>query len=452
MTNTPLDPWVRVVTGQVAHPWQRRHIDRSLQRRYRMWLGARQDVGKTWSQAVLAVMLAAGVRMPGLTIPGHDVYLCSADQQRSMDMIRRVQEHLDAAAIAYDCRDPKLGSTTRVALRGGSHIRAITSDPTNLQGLTGSVLIDELSRADQPDELIAQAMSVARSRSYYRVIATTNASAGEDWLATWWQAEHMATRRAPWDLDTTTVYDVHGVDLPADLINVREALTPEHWQRYYECRFVGADSPILPMHLRDRCADDAPPWSIGAARRWVSVDVGAGGDATAIMHLSAWPGGRVQIEEVVLLWDRDTHAQAQLIGAYADSVGASVIDIDAGGVGRGIADSLRASGRPVRACAVSDISRAKGAGVLVALAERGLITWGRCGGDVAELRRDIGHADAERTPDGAINRVSLPRRRDERGRQTHCDALDALLMTLATQPVSTGGSVYVGQARPRRRI
>ena len=447
-----LDPWVAGLFS-AARSHQRRHLHRAFTapRRKVMWLGMRQAVGKTWTQSALAAILANGIDYCGRVIPAHDVYLISADQQRGIDMIRRVTEHLDIASIAYDPRDPKLGSTTRLAMRNGCQIRALTSDPSNLQGLTGSVLADEFSLCVDPPALVAQALSVTQSSPIYRALFTTNASGGGTYLARLLLDPDYATRRREWMIQTTTVNDVFPDGLPPDLESIRDALDPESWRRYYLCEFVGVDLPVLAPHLRDRCADDsrAQHHHPRHGERWISVDVGMGRHATAVLELSR-VGAHVQVDHVHLFWESDTVDQVGRIARIARHIGARAVHIDAGGVGRGVADGLAAEGLGVTYCATSDTTRSAGADAIRSLAERDLISWAHAGGDVAELRRDFGSAERIEGADAKTKSVRLPERKAESGRVTHCDALDALLQTMAITKLHTSAGITIGA--PIRRL
>lgn len=445
-----LTPWLEVI-AHAARPHQRQHIHNVLTAptRKTMLMGMRQDVGKTWDQSALAVMLANGIEYCGREIPAHDVYCISADQQRGIDIIRRVSDHLDAASIAYDPRDPKLGSTTRLAMRNGAQIRALTSDPSNLQGLTGSVIVDEFSLSPDPEAVMAQALSVTRAAPYFRVSVTTNASGEDTYLARFFNDPDMAERRAEWACQTVTVNDLYPDGLPDDLESVRRALDLDSWRRFYLCEFVGSDLPILRPDLRDRCADDQTPEHHRPidGRRWISVDVGMGRHATSVVEFSQ-VGQHIQIDRVHLFWIKDTGEQVRRIAGIARHIGATSVYIDAGSVGRGVADGLRDESLPVVYCATSDATRSAGADTLRSLAERGLISWGHCRGEVAELRRDLGAVMRIEDAEGKTKAVKLPERKTDSGQVTHCDALDAVLQALAQTQTRPASTLHIGRRIP----
>jgi hypothetical protein len=445
-----LSPWFQALR-RVMRPWQRDHIARSLHHKYGMWIGARQEVGKTFSQSALAIMLGAGYTdtRTGLRIPGHDVYLVSADQQRSMDMVRRVGQHLDAAAKGgIDWRDPKLGSQQRIALKNGRYIRAMTSDPTNLQGVTGSVIIDELSLSDDPEALYTQALSVSSRSPHFRVVASTNASGAGDWLASFVESEQYRERRAVWDIHRTTIADIYPGDLPEHMEIIRQALSDEAWRRFFRCEFIGAENPLLSAKLRDACADPATIWFAPyKAKRWLSVDIGASsaGDSTAALELSQH-GARIQVDRIHQWWESDTMATADRIAEIAGRIGAAWIDVDGQGVGRGVADRLVSLGLPVRRLATMDASRAAGADALLSLAQRGLITWSHAQGDAEreELARDIAIMGREESAPGVCKSVTVPRRKLPNGRISHCDIGDALLQALGVTSTTHAGGFVTG--------
>jgi len=211
-------------------------------------LGARQ-IGKGWTVALVAITLAHGyVTASGEFVPPHDVIVLSKDQRTSKNMISMIRKHLDLCEQMFGViTSTRLGGLSEIYLEGRGKIVSMPGSPRSIQGFTGSVIIDELAanRWD-PEELIAQGLSVTSSRNHFRFMLISNAGISGGFAHQFFEGDgDWADRRKDFQIFSTTIYDAYPDGLPDRLLSLRRVISPKMWARFYENSFEGAGIGIL---------------------------------------------------------------------------------------------------------------------------------------------------------------------------------------------------------------
>lgn len=276
---------------KIFKPYQRTWIDSALGKRRVLVMAARQ-IGKSFAAAYIAWVLASGYRDEenGGNIPAHNVYILSADRERSKNIIRALNEHIQALedALGIPLRDTVEGGLERVVLRNGKFIQSLSGDPMSLQGCTGSVIVDELSITKySPEDIFAQALSVGSSKRFYRVIMFSNAGAEGSFIDRFFNSSELAFVRKRRDFVThrCTIHDAYPKGIPAHIQELKDSMTDSHWQRFYENRFTTGNSNYLGQGLLDRIkvVESLPP---GHQKKILIVDPGFTNNPTAILKAS----------------------------------------------------------------------------------------------------------------------------------------------------------------------
>ena len=336
-----MSAYAEVLLRHKFRPFQRRMVTDALRNRRTFLLGSRQ-IGKTYSLSYLAVMLAGGVKWHDVNIPSHDVMIISATLEKAQKVIRDVQHHLDREAIEHDIQADELGSLTRVVLRNGAYIHATPGKPTSLQSFTGSVLVDELSiTMHDPEEMIAQALSVSSSAPHFRVILCTNADEPESFVDRFLNDAEMAERRAMFAVQNVTIHDVYPEGLPPHIDELRRAMAPHLWGRFFENQFLAGGDLWFGGHwgqttagfstVRQGTFGELPRIEWGAdGLRVMSVDIGWVNHPSAIVFAQIAPSGITVRGEMLGYGVPYADQLRQLVELYRAS-GCSRLLIDAGG-------------------------------------------------------------------------------------------------------------------------
>jgi len=215
----------------VFKPFQKQIVSSILKENKIAVLGARQ-IGKSYALAYSAIMLACGFN----TTPGDDVKVISETEDKAKKIIDDIQKHLDKIeTVCGQIRQPNRGGIFEVVLINGAKITALAGKPTSLQAFSGHVIVDELSltRFD-PEQLFAQALIVGSSKDYLRTIICTNADGEGSFVDNFWNSKnsYWIKRRESWLMFDFNIFDVYDV-LPDKLIEIKNSISPAHWQRFF---------------------------------------------------------------------------------------------------------------------------------------------------------------------------------------------------------------------------
>ena len=211
-------------------------------------LGARQ-IGKGWTVALVAITLAHGyVTASGEYVPPHDVLVLSKDQRTSKNMISMIRKHLDLCEQMFGgITSTRMGGLSEIYLEGKGKIVSMPGSPRSIQGFTGSVIIDELAanRWD-PEELVAQGLSVTSSKDYFRFMLISNAGISGGFAHQFFEGDgEWEKRRKDFACFSTTIYDAYPDGLPERLKSLKRTISPKMWARFFENSFEGAGVGIL---------------------------------------------------------------------------------------------------------------------------------------------------------------------------------------------------------------
>jgi len=419
--------YVDAMRDEVLRPFQRAFIDAALSNRRVGLLGARQ-VGKSLALGVLAVVLGCGHPR----VRAADVMMVSKDQKTSANLIRYVRQHLEALgefAGESTIIDPKLGSTTRIALANGRYIFGMPGTTASLQGFTGHVIIDELSATgDDPEDAFDQASAVGSSQPDLRLVVCSNADYEGSFVHGLFASNDTAHRArwSAWSLATVTIEDVWGVDLPTHLVELREQMRPSSWERWYLCGFPGVEGSAFDRDVVRRCAgvQVAPR---GTRVRVLSIDVGHVVNPSGVVIADVWQGA-LQVVRLGMWFGRDVDWQEAEIVRLVELEGVQQLIVDAGAIGYELNRRLvgRYGARVSSANVVS--ARANGSGVIDQLMRGGRVGLPECE-ELGELVADL--TAMKRAADGDLVVPTRPAR--DRRYKIHCDLGEALIY-LGTHP------------------
>lgn len=248
--NERLSKYIHTVIHRVMRPHQRRHLLAVLTNRYTVFLGPRQETGKSFVLSFAAVLMAGGFRgtIDGaeVVIPPHDVQLLSKSADTAQNLIREVGRHVAGLerAAGMPVRHDKLWSLTRAALAGGKYIFAHSSNPSAIQGFTGSTAVDEWSKLDESEQetYLSQALSVGASREYMRVAMATNADYENSYVHRFLRSPEFAGRRERMHIMEIDIHGIHPSGLPQRLLDIEALMHPDDWRRFFLNHFVAGTS------------------------------------------------------------------------------------------------------------------------------------------------------------------------------------------------------------------
>lgn len=329
-------PWDQYLDGLIRagaiRPYQLRWLRDALSHTRFAALGARQ-IGKGWTVALIAVTLAVGYYdADGRRCPGHDVKVLSKDKRTSKNMLSMIRKHVEAAERIYGkFTNPRLGGLTEVYVLHGGKIESLPGTPKSAQGLTGSVIIDELAANSwDPEELFAQAASVGSSEDYMRFMVLSNAGVAGQFAHKFFQGDgEWAERRAQFVVSSTTIYDAYEGLLPDRFIGLRKSISPAMWARFYENSFESSGAGVL---VRSQIGvAEAPRKGLVVA---MGVDPGFGQNPTGICVAGFDPRSqRVWVLHTDWWFDADVDRSVSKIRALQKQWGVRQTFVDVGSAG-----------------------------------------------------------------------------------------------------------------------
>ena len=408
-------------------------------------LGARQEVGKSFTMALATLPLAGGYRDAETRVPAADVHIASKDGETAKNLIRECDRHIQSCErnTGVGLTHPKLGSLSRIALESGRYVSAYSSKPDGVQGMTGHAMIDEWSKGDtNPEELLAQALSITASNAGYRLSIATNADFDGSFIHHFLQSDESewVARRANAHIITTTIDDIYPTGYPAHIEAIKATMHPDMWARFFLCRFLGSDNPafapelITGAGLKLRTLGDA-------VARVLCVDIGMTDNPTGYCVL-ALTRGRVDVLESGHWYRCAPDTQRARIRDLVTRYRCARLYVDAGAVGWQLGNELATiyGDRCIRV-SVSQANRDRWHGAAHDLLARGAVAMP----GATELQRDL---RTMRLAEGA--RLVVPEYRASNGHNVHCDAGEAFLYAMDDPALTRAPSVVVQADDPLR--
>lgn len=336
--------WIDALANRVLRPYQLPHLQSILSQPMTLQVGARQ-IGKSFVLGAAAVVLAAY----GVDGPPHDVLIISAKPETAANLIRSVRRHLKALAIVHDVADPRYPGLERIALANGRYIQAHPG-PEALQGFTGSVFADEwsiLAERHDPEEVLAQILSVSSAEPYYRVALCSNADHSGSWLHRMITGEDERASEIATSL--VTIHDAYPDGLPAKLRLIQRTMTARQWSKWFECAFLPSGGGAFDVDAVRR----APRLThVGEPTRVLCIDPGFTRHPTGWALCDVSPL-RLEVIDAGLLYDAEEGIARMAIDATEPGRVRRVY-MDPGGPAFMLARQLQDAGVPLVPVSVND--------------------------------------------------------------------------------------------------
>jgi len=451
-------------------PHQVEILNTILSNRQTAILGARQSVGKTTAVAYAALCMALGVVWRGQRIPPHDVQVVSRSQKHSQEIVRRINRMLGAFAVgvsqsrarADTLANPDLGSMERIALANGREIRAHAGDPAAIQGLTGSIIVDEIAaNRHNPAEMLGQALPLTLAKEYYRIVLIGNASVRGDWWHAFWEGDKLdeRERREQWALGRYTVHDAfpNGI-LPPHVEHLKRTQPEHHWRRWMLCEFLDAFNRAVPDEQLDAAQSGTARTPVGALTV-LCVDPGghfnptglvavrAGGMAMDVLRAEYLYGPTVRKLDADESWLR---AQLERVDQWVREFRPVKIIVDQSEFASALGKALRSKfGSMVELTPTTEISQQRQWSTMQSLLRDGRmsIPAGEAG---AEIRGDLARLELDESARRfEAGKIVLPSTTAENGTHVlHCDLAAAAMLGTEFVHLGTGDAVELPTAPP----
>ena len=428
--------YIEALKTHVLRPHQVKHFEGALSNKQHLHLGARQSVGKSFTLAWIACVLACGYKRGAIRVPAADVSIISKDAHTAQDLIRKVKRHLTTfeRKTGIKLMDGKLGSLSRIALINGRYITAFSSNPDGVQGMTGHCIIDEWSKGDvNPEELLAQAASITASNPGFKVILGSNADYQDSFIHKFIEKDEpeWTVRRRNMAIQITTINDIYPEGLPPHIQAIKDIMHPDMWARFFLCQFIGSDNPAF---NRDHL-------NAAAQTHTASADcvVVAGLDIGFVNNPTGWvvcaiSRGRVHVLKAIHMHKPTPEQIKQMVRNDCNTFGINRVWIDCGSVGWQTGNELIAELGPRCAArtTVSEKNRNNAHGVAYQLFATGAVH-----GVTGVLRDDLA---AMRLKNGES--LEVPKYPGPDGCEIHCDAGEAFLYVMQDPALADSGSKF----------
>ncbi len=336
MSDFEFGDWFRFQQNHVLYDFQKKLLHDSLRHSFVACLAARQ-VGKTRYLAILSLLLAGGVSGKGIEIPAHDVFIISATYQKSLMVVKEINEVLGELNLIKKISHDTEGGKTEVVLKGGTSITALAGKPGCLQGESGSCLWDEASLTEHdPADIYDQCLAASSARDFYRVIMCTNADQQGSWIWEFFESisDEFKRKRRGFKIHRYNIHQVFPGGLPSRIESRRTMMTSSGWRRFYLNEFVSGDAGRFDAEIIHKATTQT--WECKDGLRIMSIDPGfsINGDPTGIT-VSSVSNDKVEVLHADLWFGVFEGEQRERIGELVKKYHVSRILIDQG-VGGGI--------------------------------------------------------------------------------------------------------------------
>jgi hypothetical protein len=303
-----IQQYMSVVNSSQLRSYQKDWLSSSLANKNTAVLGARQ-IGKSTFIALAAITWGCGYVWEGVNYHASDTFIASKDLKTAKNIIAMVNKHLETIETLYGIRirNSKLGGVNEVYLWNGRRIVSMPGTPNSLQGFTGNVIIDELSANNaDPQEILAQAMSISSSNSKFKVVVCSNADIEGSFVHDFFygDSQEATNRRSMWSCYNTNIYEAYDMTLPFHIQDIKDTISSNLWKRFYENEFLGSGSGLLTLPYLTSFVDTSYKAPARSVRPYVIMGVDPGfsdnGNPTGIVVASINEGHVTVIHEELM--------------------------------------------------------------------------------------------------------------------------------------------------------
>jgi hypothetical protein len=227
-----------------------------------------------------------------------------------------------AGIFNFDPTSGRSGSVTElrwIVNEDRPFVKALPSQPSSVQGFTGSIIWNEVgANRNDPEEIWSQVVSASSAFDGLKLALVSNATARGSWL------DHLLHDDDPqWvkkrqtfgsAITVASIYDIYPQGLPKRLEEIKASMTSAAWARWYECRFVDGGTGPLAEYMRNHAQDVQVGNPVG--RPILCIDPGVTMDPTgviaiqphergfAIVHHELWYQKPIpeQVDEIMSLY------------------------------------------------------------------------------------------------------------------------------------------------------
>ncbi|MEM9245183.1 MAG: terminase family protein [Cyanobacteria bacterium P01_F01_bin.153] len=317
--------------------------------RFKIWQKSRR-IGATYVESYASVL--AAIAQDGAV----DTFFSTADITTAREFIlyclqwARVFNAVaqDLGEIAIDEDKGVLAHVLKFA--NGRRIMALSSNPANLRGKGGRVVLDEYAHHKNDEAMWQAAFPATTWGGDLIILSTHNGTSCRFFRMT----EEAQSSDSIWSLHTTTIYDAVADGL-ADKI-LRRSLTAEErknwiseqrracgdelaWQQEYCCRPLDAATAWLPWDLISSAENNSAgdPAQYGGGLCYVGYDIAIRRDLAVIWVVEA-VGDLLWTREVVALKESKFREQMDHLRRVMDTYRVSKLSIDQTGMGEAIVE------------------------------------------------------------------------------------------------------------------
>ncbi len=325
-------------------------------------------IGLTWAEAGAALEYSLRT--------GENTWFSSSDEKNSLEFIQYVISFAEAmnASIGSNYIDLGQANSERVILPNGARISALSSNPKQLRGKDGRIVLDEFALHDNQEELYRAAHGCTIMRGCLRIISTHNGPGtlffqlceGSKKLGyTRYTIPLSVAISQGWAIKFRRDFDhllpeIDAVNKAVEVDIKNGCINEDAFKQEYGCQPLSLQS-LLSAEEYDVCAspDDHPtrwlvPESLDLDRVYrplhVGIDVGRVHDLTVLWALEEYENPKATAD-----WDRFDYQtvamksiknttipiQWEMLRSMLHHQSVSSIAIDPGTVGRALADMCK---------------------------------------------------------------------------------------------------------------
>lgn len=279
-----------------------------------------------------------------------DFVLVSASENQAAILLRFCQNALDdidklcqvAIGRSVYAKDP---GKIMIELFNGSRIISLPANPRTVAGYTANIFWDEVAKTMNDDEMWRALGQCTRGYKFIDLLSSAWGAQGL-FYKIMEEGEHPEFKRRNIDIHMAIKQG-----LPRDIGALRATCDDFTWQQEFENKFQGLASTPFNADVLKLCSNlkfpDPPP--MGAFKKdgsiqeyYVGVDLGRTNDKTAIVYMTESPTGILQVVEAKKIENTPLHVQESMIEQVLGQPYVAKLAIDAGGLGRHMAESLGA--------------------------------------------------------------------------------------------------------------
>ncbi|MEM2257830.1 MAG: terminase family protein, partial [Candidatus Caldarchaeum sp.] len=268
------------------YDWQKKWLDDD--RRFRIMLKSRA-VGGSFIIALESFLLS-------LLRPGSVTLLVSYSMRQSLELFRKVKEHINnwrglrirAGDDVYSFTATLSETKTQVEFQNGSRIVSLPNNPDAIRGYRADMVYIDEAAMFKNDFAIKSAVipTIAGREGRLSLISTPKGRRG-------WFYE-------AWTSDTFSKHQVHYTEAPhitpQDLEGMRASMNPLEWEQEMEMKFLDELNAVFPYELILQCVED---YETGIRKTenpvYLGIDFGRYRDSTVITCLEKQEDGKLRV-------------------------------------------------------------------------------------------------------------------------------------------------------------